>query len=331
MLQKAKELKVNKKLNIEQELKQLREENALLKKEMTALLKVRDEHKAFLNNSKDYIYFKDRNHEFTSVSQSFLELTGLKSREDIIGKTDFDLFDKEHAEIYLKEQERILNDGKIISGIEEPFYDLAGNLGWVSTSKWPIYDTNNRIVGLIGMSRDITHIKSVEKNLKRKARYDHLTNLYNREFFIKKSEGLLGSLDKEDALAGLFFIDLDDFKKVNDTFGHEAGDVVLNTIATRLRDTLREPDLIGRIGGDEFVVLAIFRHKKDYESIASKVLEQVSRPVEWHGNELSVGCSVGISYFPAQGETLNTLLKKADIAMYKAKSSGKNNYCLYAL
>ncbi len=321
------------KIDIEKELKLLRDENASLKKERTELIKIRDAHNAFLNNSKDYIYFKDKQHRFISVNHAFLELTGYESREDVIGKTDFELFDKEHAEIYFKEQKRILEDGEMISGVEEPFYDFDGNLGWVSTSKWPIYNKDNEIVGLIGMSRNITHVKKIEKSLQRKACFDHLTNLYNREFFLKKSEELLESLDldKEEVFASLFFIDLDDFKKTNDTFGHDAGDFVLNTVATRLTGVLRSSDIIGRVGGDEFVVLAVLENKNDYESIANKMLKQVLLPIEWHDQTLNIGCSIGVSCFPTQGETLSTLLKKADMAMYKAKSSGKNSYCLYSL
>ncbi len=307
----------------------LEKENKELKERLEALTQISNNHKSFLGNSKDFIYFKNKQHQFTSVSQSFLELTGFDTLDEVIGKTDFDLFDKEHAEIYLKEQNLILNEGKIISGLEEPYYDNKGNLGWVSTSKWPIYDKNNEIVGLIGMSRDITHTKEMEDELIRQAHYDHLTQVYNREFFIRKTTEQLKQLDPEKQVAAMLFLDLDDFKQVNDSYGHEAGDHVLEVITQRVNELLRCNDIFGRIGGDEFAIFSIIRNQKDHTLIVDRIIQLFSTPIEWNKHTLQVGCSIGVSFFPNHGRYFDTLLNKADLAMYQAKSAGKNHYSLY--
>ncbi len=311
------------------EILELKNEIQQLKQQLQQLTQIKNNHLSFLGNSKDYIYFKNKDHQFTSVSQSFLELTGFSHLDEVIGKTDFDLFDKEHAEIYLKEQSQILNEGKTISGIEEPFYDCKGRLGWVSTSKWPIYDEAGEVVGLIGMSRDITHTKNMEKELTHKANFDHLTQVNNRESFINLTTEELQKLKHESDVAMIFFLDLDDFKQVNDQFGHEAGDFVLQTTTQRLSKLLRATDRLGRIGGDEFAIFSVVKQKEDHQLIAQRMIRMIAEPIEWNNCVLQVGCSVGIALFSEHATDFDTLLKQADTAMYQAKFSGKNRYSLW--
>ena len=130
----------------------------------------------------------------------------------------------------------------------------------------------------------------------------------------------------------LLFVDLDGFKTVNDTFGHEAGDVTLREIAVRLRACLREGDVIGRIGGDEFVVLIEeFGEPEQLALVARKILETVGQPVPVWGHECRVTASVGISAYPKDGKDSETLLKNADSAMYRAKEQGKNRFHFYSV
>jgi diguanylate cyclase (GGDEF)-like protein len=130
----------------------------------------------------------------------------------------------------------------------------------------------------------------------------------------------------------LLFVDLDGFKVVNDTFGHDAGDVLLREIAGRLRACLREGDVIGRIGGDEFVVLIEeFNDAERLALVAQKILETVARPVMVRGQECQVTSSVGISAYPQDGKDSQALLRSADSAMYRAKEQGKNRFQFYSV
>jgi diguanylate cyclase (GGDEF)-like protein len=130
----------------------------------------------------------------------------------------------------------------------------------------------------------------------------------------------------------LMFIDLDRFKPINDTFGHDAGDHVLVSVSTRLSKFIRETDFIARVGGDEFVI--IIEHVENLEAVeivAKKILEKIQEPIDFNGNNCSVGASIGISLFPDHAPDEETLLRNADTAMYSAKEAGRNNFRFYSV
>jgi len=301
-----------------------------LEKQITELSKIRDSFNMLLETTSDFVYIKDCEHRFIAASNPFAEITKHKNRQVIIGKTDFDIFPKEDAAFYYQEQKKVIEEGKELIDIEEPYHDINGNICWVSTSKKPIYNCDGDIVGLIGISRDITTKKELEEKLKQKAFYDGLTELSNKEYFLHESATILKLAKRKEHVIGIFFIDLDGFKKVNDTYGHEMGDYVLHTVAQRLNRTLRESDLISRFGGDEFVLLAAAKAEDDLKHIAMKILEDVCRPMLFKQHEVTVGCSIGIAHFPKHSECIEDLVRKADKAMYKAKSAGKNTYRLFS-
>ena len=169
--------------------------------------------------------------------------------------------------------------------------------------------------------------KQAETNLQFFASHDPLTGLFNRGIFNERLQQALAQAARFERSLALLFIDLDGFKSINDTLGHNAGDAMLVEIAARLRATLREGDVIARMGGDEFVVLVEeFGEPARIGEVAKKVLETVSRPIVLQGQECRVTTSIGISAFPMDGRDGQTLLKNADIAMYRAKEQGKNNF-----
>ncbi len=169
--------------------------------------------------------------------------------------------------------------------------------------------------------------KQAETNLQFYASHDPLTGLFNRGIFNERLQQALAQAVRFERSLALLFIDLDGFKLVNDTFGHSAGDTMLIEIAARLRATLREGDVIARMGGDEFVVLVEeFGEAVQIGEVAKKVLDTVSRPVMLQGQECQVTTSIGISTYPVDGRDGQTLLKNADIAMYRAKEQGKNSF-----
>jgi len=308
----------------------LEEECVSLRKQVSKLSKIKDDFNSFLENTSDFIYIKDIKHRFTSVSSAFAELTNHKSRHDIVGKTDFDIFPEEDARTYFKEQKKVIEKGIELIGIEEPYHDKEGKLCWVSTSKRPLYNSKREIIGLIGISRDITKTKILEEKLRKKAHYDDLTGLSTRNYFFQKSALILSLAARMNYTVGLFFIDLNKFKPVNDTYGHESGDYVLHVVAKRLNGILRDSDLISRFGGDEFVMLAVVESEQSLNDIALKILTNVCMPITFKNQEIKIGCSIGISHFPIQSKAIEELVRKADEAMYKAKVTGKSTYHMFS-
>lgn len=204
-----------------------------VREKLVRLERIKQEYYSFLDNCDDYINLKDSQHRYTAVSKAFVKLLA-RDRKYIIGKTDFDLFENEHALTYFEQEKKVLLNGECLIGIEEPYKNALGELGWISTSKWPIFDSDGNIIGLVGVSRDITKHKYLEAQLIKQASYDQLTQLYNRKHFMELGSELLKSKAEDSHKMAIYFIDLDHFKFINDTYGHEAGDVLLKSVANRM-------------------------------------------------------------------------------------------------
>ena len=174
---------------------------------------------------------------------------------------------------------------------------------------------------------DITAQKNAEKELRYLANYDHLTDLPNRALLLERIKHAMDYSKRMSSSIALFFIDLDKFKQVNDSIGHDFGDLLLIAITKRLSDTLRVDDTIARIGGDEFVILLeSFRGSSHLGKIAQKIINVVEQPVDLQGNIASVGASIGIALYPDDAKSSDELLKNADVAMYQAKQIGRNTF-----
>jgi len=173
--------------------------------------------------------------------------------------------------------------------------------------------------------------KQAEERIRHLANYDELTGLPNRNMFHERLHHALAQAQRRARPLAVLFIDLDYFKTINDTLGHEAGDRVLREVAERLRACLRDSDTVGRLGGDEFVVLIEeLPQPVDVAAVAQKILDAVARPFILAAQEFHLGASIGISAFPEDGKDLQTLMKNADAAMYRAKEHGRNNYQFYS-
>ncbi|MDH5512621.1 MAG: EAL domain-containing protein, partial [Gammaproteobacteria bacterium] len=173
--------------------------------------------------------------------------------------------------------------------------------------------------------------KKSEQRVRRLANFDELTELPNRSMFHQRFSLALAQARRSGRNLALLFIDLDRFKNINDTLGHESGDHVLKAIADRLRGCLRESDTVARLGGDEFVVLMEELAKPDYVApVAQKIIDAIAEPVILETQEIHITGSIGISAYPADGQDMPNLMKNADIAMYRAKEQGKNNYQFYS-
>ncbi len=168
------------------------------------------------------------------------------------------------------------------------------------------------------------------QNIRFQAYYDPLTQLPNRNFLFEHLQKLLATHRRENHSFAVLFVDLDRFKQVNDTLGHDIGDQVLLTVGERLKSRLRESDILARLGGDEFtIILPHLRDQMDASMVARTLVKNLSEPLSVAGYDIHIGASVGISIYPDNGEDANTLLKNADIAMYQAKEGGRGGFCFF--
>jgi len=218
---------------------------------------------------------------------------------------------------------------------------------------WPIMGKRGQILGsfcmlfgsrgipsaedvqLVAISTDLAGIaiesRRAEDRIKHLAHYDELTGLPNRLLYIQYLNRALAQAERAQGKLGVLFLDLDRFKNINDTFGHDSGDAVLRAVSANFRNCLRESDIIARVGGDEFIVLVSdYAESRMLGEIAERLLIEAARPFDIHGQECQLSVSIGIAAYPVDGLTAQMLLKNADIAMYRAKTTGKNNYQFYS-
>jgi diguanylate cyclase (GGDEF)-like protein/PAS domain S-box-containing protein len=190
-------------------------------------------------------------------------------------------------------------------------------------------DSKGRTLNVTGLVTDISARKQAENSLEQLATHDTLTGLPNRALLTKRLQQMLDNAPRETPIA-VMFVDLDRFKEVNDSFGHEAGDSLLCEVARRLQSALRPTDIIARLGGDEFVVAAhCATGSSSAISVAEKLLAMLTAPVHISGAEVTVGASIGISMYPHDAQTREQLFQSADTAMYRAKAAGRNGYCFF--
>jgi diguanylate cyclase (GGDEF)-like protein/PAS domain S-box-containing protein len=183
----------------------------------------------------------------------------------------------------------------------------------------------------VGIVRDITERKQAEQKIAHLAHYDYLTDLPNRVLFLSTLEHSIRLARRNDYKISVMFLDLDGFKQVNDTLGHEAGDLLLREVSKRLRHIIRESDTVARVGGDEFTfVLNSVASKEGVALVADKIVAALAEPFDLKGKQCHIGGSIGISIFPDDADDLGQLVSQADEAMYLSKQSGKNTHRFYS-
>lgn len=182
----------------------------------------------------------------------------------------------------------------------------------------------------VGITRDITERKRTEQKIAHLAHYDYLTDLPNRALYLDKLDQSIALAKRNHYKVAVLFLDLDGFKKINDTLGHDVGDLLLQGVSKRLKDTIRASDTVARVGGDEFTfVLNDTGSNESASLVAEKIIESLSEPFSLKGQHCHVGGSIGIAVFPDDSKSLKKLIIQADEAMYLAKQRGKNTYRFY--
>ncbi|MBC3868716.1 bifunctional diguanylate cyclase/phosphodiesterase [Undibacterium oligocarboniphilum] len=225
------------------------------------------------------------------------------------------------------------SDYRMRSSRREPFKDLickiekSNQIYWISSSASPVYDEQRKFAGYRGVTSDITKRKMSELQIEFLAYHDSLTALPNRIMLQDRFEQFKSYAIQKKVKLALLFLDLDHFKKINDSSGHDIGDAMLKDVAKRLEECVRKIDSVARIGGDEFLILIPDLTKtEDVVQVVEKIIENLQKPFYVNHRELTTSASVGISIFPDDAENFESLRKNADIAMYRAKDSGRNIY-----
>jgi len=284
-----------------------------------------------LSCTAERVYFKDLESRFLFASAGWLAACapGYTAAE-LIGKSDFDFFSKEHASAAFEDEQRIIRTGEpIIGKLEE---ETRGGLvdAWVSSTKMPLRDESGQIIGTFGISRDVTAQIRAEKALAHQALHDPVTGLPNRIALLDRlSQGLL-AMERHPSQLAVLFIDLDNFKEINDSYGHDAGDLVLAEVGRRLSALARRGDTVARLGGDEFVMLCgeLDAHAV-VRLIGDRIIRSIAVPYVDSGRDFSVTCSVGIVVTSDVNADPDRLISHADMAMYEAKKAGRNRYQVY--
>jgi diguanylate cyclase (GGDEF)-like protein/PAS domain S-box-containing protein len=299
------------------------------RKQMEEILQASERRlRAIVNSIPDMAWLKDNESRFILVNDAFGAAAGI-SPENLIGKTDFDAWPADLAEKYRADDREVMGRHER-KRVEEMLAGAAGSRTWIETIKTPIYNEKGKVMGTAGIARDITERRRMEEEIRHMALHDVLTGLPNRRLLMDIIAIGVAEARRHRHKLAILFLDLDRFKEVNDTLGHEAGDQLLKTVAERLRETVRESDTVARIGGDEFnILLTDITRIEDAVLTIQKIITCFQLPFLIADHELHVTTSIGISIYPDDSKEIDALFRYADIALYHAKESGKNNYQFY--
>jgi diguanylate cyclase (GGDEF)-like protein/PAS domain S-box-containing protein len=263
------------------------------------------------------------------INDAMQEILGYTS-EELMKTSTKRLLTEKDAERVVQYLANVFVSEKMPSEFVFPIIRKDGAKKYIEVSPGIIKNAEGKKIGLRSIVRDVDQRKKYEENLIYLAYHDALTGLKNRKAFYEQLQNAIYRAKRYGTEVGLIYIDIDQFKKVNDTLGHEIGDMLLQEIKNRLEGCLRKTDFISRIGGDEFVIIVDDPTKIHPEVIAQKVVDDLSRPYELNGHVIDyVSSSVGISTFPADAQDSESLINKADRAMYKAKES-RNRFFNYS-
>ena len=268
----------------------------------------------------------DANIEY--VNSAFEKVTGY-SAEEVIGSNPRLLNSGKTPRSQFKKLWGAISNGKQWQG-EFQNRKKNGEIFWEYAQFAPVVDNSGSILHYLAVKEDITLRKQQEDQILHQAHFDTLTDLPNRFLALDRLSQLLNEAQRNDEVVAVMFLDLDDFKKINDSLGHDTGDKLLIEAAVRLRNVVRSGDTVGRLGGDEFIVLlGGLTDAVDAQAIAENLLNRFSDPFRIDGRELILSVSIGIASFPVDGDSDSELLRKADSAMYHSKELGRNTYSYF--
>ncbi len=287
-------------------------------------------YRSIFENAIEGIYQTTPSGQYLNFNPALARIYGYESSEDLRrGVSDI------QRQLYVDPAKRnefvtLMSEQGSVHNFEAQVYRKNGEVIWISENARAVYDDDGSLLFYEGTVEDITDRKSYEQQIEYQATHDGLTGLPNRTLLADRLQQCMSMAERHGSKLAVAFVDLDQFKMINDSMGHHAGDALLVTMAQRLSQCVREYDTVVRLGGDEFVLLLTSLNKvEDISQSMRRVLTAVAEPCVIEGREFVVSCSIGIGIYPDDGKDPNTLLKHADSAMYKAKQSGRNNFQFY--
>lgn len=279
----------------------------------------------FIDSLPIAIFIKDPESKLL-VMNIACELQWRLSLKDVYGTDASQFFPPEQMKQFLDKDQEVFASTSQIDFEETIWNSSLKENRIVHTFKKPFYDSLGKPLYLVGMSIDITERKKAEHRILEMATCDMLTGLPNRALLMDRIKQALEQSSRNQKWVAVLFIDLDNFKVINDSLGHDVGDLLLQEVAARFVTVVRREDTVARHGGDEFIVLlSNLQSAFDAEEVAQKILDVLILPFQINGMELHISGSIGISLFPDNGKDTWMLLKNSDIAMYHAKKKGRNN------
>lgn len=284
-----------------------------------------------LDHIPDNVFFKDLDSRFVRISAAMTKYLNLAHPADAVNKTDADIFSSEHAQQALADEKEIVRTGRPMIAKEEKETWPDGRETWVITTKVPVKGRHGDIIGTMGIAHNITDRKQTESRLRHLALHDALTGLPNRLSLEDLLSEAIAAAGPNQLMVGLLMLDVDRFRNVNDSLGHDLGNHLLESISQRLKQNLREHDIVARAGGDEFaIVIPNLSDKAELERLAQRVQVALAEPFVAGKRETALSASIGMAFFPDHGSTSDTLLCSADAAMYQAKKLGCGRYCFFS-
>lgn len=281
-------------------------------------------HAGIFQNSHDSIAITDAQGNIEAVNPAFTAITGYTA-DEVIGKNPRILQSgRQGREFYEAMWKGLLEQGFWTGEVWNRRKDGSFYAGWLSISA--LRDAQGKIEHFIGVTSDNTEYKAAQERIRQMAFYDQLTGLPNRSLLRDRVDRLFAQMRREESSFAIMFIDLDNFKRVNDSLGHHVGDLLLKEVAERLLDCVREVDTVSRQGGDEFVVLLPECDSDCAQSIAGRILASLSGSHQLDGHEVVATPSIGISMFPRDAQDFDTLTKHADTALYRVKENGRAGF-----
>ena len=283
---------------------------------------------AVFENTAEGVMITDREARIIAINRAFTEITGYREEEIIGERPSVRRSNRHDPDFYQTMWASIHDTGSWRGEIWNRKKSGEVNPELITISA--IRDETGEVTNYVGVFTDISALKETEAKLEHLAHHDPLTELPNRLVLTDRLEHAVERAAEQGNRVAVLFLDLDRFKTVNDTFGHPLGDRLLEEVALRLRGTVPHRDTVGRLGGDEFMVIVEgFSRTETLDDIADKVLQTLQQPFHIQGHELVLGASIGISLYPDDGGDGPTLIRNADAAMYRAKEQGRNNYQFY--
>lgn len=295
------------------------------------LKEVKEQLELAVNGSRDGLW--DWNIETNKVyfSPPWKNMIGYEDDEFL---NDFESWENIiHPDDIEKTKKDIIDSHSTPEGIYENIHRLRHkneSWVWILARAKTIFNEDHKAIRMVGFHHDITESKNREKIIEQLAFYDFLTKLPNRKLFEQKVESFIKSSHFSHKKFAILFLDLDNFKWVNDSLGHRFGDEVLVKVSKRIVSTISKDSLVARIGGDEFIILSPYEEISSISKLASSIVESAHVPLIIEEKEINIGWSIGISLFPENGTSYTELLQHADTAMYEAKGKGKNNFKFFS-